>query len=43
MERLEARILEAQKESQQKLVELSNDQTKEIAKACASITADLTK
>ncbi len=43
MERLEARILEAQKENQQKLVDLSNDQTKEIAKACASITADLSK
>jgi hypothetical protein len=43
LESLKAEILENQKENQQKLVDLSNDQTKEIAKACASITADLSK
>ena len=43
LESLKAEILEIQKENQQKLVDLSNDQTKEIAKACASITADLSK
>ena len=43
LESLKAEILEIQKENQQKLVDLSNDQTEEIAKACASITADLSK
>ena len=43
LESLKAEILEQNQLNQQKLVELSNDQTKEIAKACASITADLTK
>ena len=43
LESLKAEILEQNQLNQQKLVELSNDQTKEIAKACANITADLTK